>query len=112
VNERLLNAAIALINENTVGDDEAWEESQATAECRQAVMAAEAEIAERERPVTEEWLDAPDGPGWWWMLMTKDDEPDCIKLFAIPGAGLACTDGPSVNYYESAKWQRVIGPSE
>jgi len=57
-----------------------------------------------------QWLDAPDGPGWWWMQMPEDDDPDCVSLFMIPGVGLACSDGQTANYFESAKWQRVIGP--
>ena len=64
------------------------------------------------RHFVERWLDAPDGPGWWWMQMPEDDDPDCVSLFMIPGVGLACSHGPTANYYESAKWQRVIGPSE
>ena len=35
VNERLLKAAKDLVEENTVGDDECWRESDATTECRE-----------------------------------------------------------------------------
>lgn len=58
----------------------------------------------------EPWLDKPDGPGWWWRQMTEDDESECVRIDDIPSVGLVCESGQSVHWFESAKWQRAIGP--
>jgi hypothetical protein len=54
------------------------------------------------RHFAEPWLDAPDGPGWWW----------------IEGFGVLTTTNVRQDEYDAGywvqgyKWQRAIGPSE
>jgi hypothetical protein len=51
---------------------------------------------------SEPWLDAPDGPGWWWREIDGISIPlgvtNAISYEALKKTGI--------------KWQRVIGPSE
>jgi len=50
----------------------------------------------------EPWLDAPDGPGWWW-----------IEGFGVLSTTNIRQDQFDCGYWvRGYKWQRVIGPSE
>lgn len=60
--------------------------------------------------MSEEWLDAPDGDGWWWMNETAI--PDDVLIVSIRagqvfygGRGGASTYDPEL--FRTCKWQRV-----
>lgn len=59
-----------------------------------------------------EWLDAPDGDGWWWL--TNSEDPG--KVFAVDVAGIRATLNADKGSYalctfKNAKWQRAQVPT-
>ena len=56
------------------------------------------------------WLDAPDGPGWWWM---RDlDGRDYIVHLYDSRDGLRTIHGSYPSHMPGRKWQRVAPPRE
>jgi len=57
------------------------------------------------------WLDAPDGPGWWWLHAPPAQKPKAMLVTEYRGI-LSSEGGIPVSFWDDSKWQRVIGPSE
>lgn len=62
-----------------------------------------------------EWLDAPTGDGWWWLLDGAGDiEPvQVIGKTAVDAFGLCSNERESLEsgHFDLCKWQRIPEPA-
>lgn len=90
------------------------------AEVARQIEAALAEDADGEtRESATPWLDAPDGPGFWWMLV-DGAAPEAVRVEVFdtnigPYAQVTTTRhtfGPPDVLAPTAKWLRITPPTE
>jgi hypothetical protein len=61
-------------------------------------------------PAKDEWLDAPDGDGWWWRMGKHDKAPEAgyvrDRLWSGP-----CNIWAGSLGFDGAKWKRAEAPA-
>jgi hypothetical protein len=58
----------------------------------------------------EDWLNAPDGDGWWWNCCAVDgDEMEIVQVTS--GVVHANRESSGLRYWNGTKWQHVKPPT-
>lgn len=58
--------------------------------------------------IPDPWLDAPDGPGWWWKRGVYEGEVSTEIVFLREYGGRLCIQ--NWQYLDGYEWQRVQPP--